>query len=578
MKLLHKINHWILIVSPYILIVAFAFFLLFRQIQAHAFIAGSDTMFHMNRFYDTAMQIKTGRYNYFLSWFGFNRIGHVVNPLYGPGFAYLMGLLLLITGSWVKWEITVSVSLLIIAGFGMYYLCRDNQIRRLVSLVMAIIYMASPIGMLFPINSSFTGVGAAFTPLVFMMGCRMVRNDSVPFVKLGILMAVLAQIHVLSTIFSCIILLCFYVMAWLRSHHKLILIKQLFAAIVTTLALTINVWSGMLQVMTQNSIISPFPNLNLNRTGDFSIGFDSGFKNIGWPVMIILVIMVLLFLARSNQVSPITKFTVMFSVFMFWASSEYFPWLNFANRFRFLYYDFQSAARLLPIALVSLLLGLGLLMKSIDQYRIIKYLLLVLLICGIVILSQNSLNAISAGVHRFNVKNGRVFTNRAAYYHIKNSKRFHESFNNHNLALPILSADKISPDYLPGSSSVVNGSYYKLEQVIQTKSKLRPKYQFESKNRMQIKWRSKNSKRQLFPIIKYRSTQLTLNHHRIYPKLNQIDAITIKPRIGVNNLTVHYREPPLFNVQLWLTMIRWFSLVGWMIEKLIKHLKIKHAS
>ncbi|WP_240742595.1 hypothetical protein [Leuconostoc mesenteroides] len=37
----------------------------------HAMIIGSDAIFHFNRLYDTAMQIKHGNFQYFISMYGF---------------------------------------------------------------------------------------------------------------------------------------------------------------------------------------------------------------------------------------------------------------------------------------------------------------------------------------------------------------------------------------------------------------------------------------------------------------------------------------------------------------------------
>ncbi|MDU1879425.1 MAG: hypothetical protein E6779_07590, partial [Finegoldia magna] len=58
-----------------------------------------------NRFYEDAMQLKNGNFSYFLSLYGFQQSGRIVNALYGPFFSYLQGGLVLISGTWFRYQI-----------------------------------------------------------------------------------------------------------------------------------------------------------------------------------------------------------------------------------------------------------------------------------------------------------------------------------------------------------------------------------------------------------------------------------------------------------------------------------------
>lgn len=66
---------------PSIVIVLVAVLLLLPQLTSRGVIAGSDFLFHYNRFYETAMQIKTGNFSYFMSLYGFYSSGRIVNAL-----------------------------------------------------------------------------------------------------------------------------------------------------------------------------------------------------------------------------------------------------------------------------------------------------------------------------------------------------------------------------------------------------------------------------------------------------------------------------------------------------------------
>ena len=61
------------------------------QLFTRKVILGSYSIFNYNRFYEAAMQLKNGNLSYFLSLYGFQQSGRIVNVLYGPFFAYLQG-------------------------------------------------------------------------------------------------------------------------------------------------------------------------------------------------------------------------------------------------------------------------------------------------------------------------------------------------------------------------------------------------------------------------------------------------------------------------------------------------------
>lgn len=85
---------------PYAALLMLAAYFCYRQMRTGNIIIGSDTIFHYNRFYETAQQIKHGNFNWFMTMYDFSHSGRVINALYGPLFAYANGLLILIVKSW----------------------------------------------------------------------------------------------------------------------------------------------------------------------------------------------------------------------------------------------------------------------------------------------------------------------------------------------------------------------------------------------------------------------------------------------------------------------------------------------
>ena len=84
-----------LMIWPYLFFIVCITIMAFPQLMAGVATKGGDTYFHYTRFYDTAMQIRNHNFSIFQSNYGFENSGRVVNTLYGPGFAYLNGLIVL---------------------------------------------------------------------------------------------------------------------------------------------------------------------------------------------------------------------------------------------------------------------------------------------------------------------------------------------------------------------------------------------------------------------------------------------------------------------------------------------------
>ena len=69
---------------PYAALLMLAAYFCYRQMRTGNIIIGSDTIFHYNRFYETAQQIKHGNFNWFMTMYGFSHSGRVINALYVP--------------------------------------------------------------------------------------------------------------------------------------------------------------------------------------------------------------------------------------------------------------------------------------------------------------------------------------------------------------------------------------------------------------------------------------------------------------------------------------------------------------
>lgn len=91
------------VIWPYLVFVAAATIMIFSQLKTGVVTVGGDTFFHFSRFYDAAMQIENNNFSPFQTNYGFQQSGRVINALYGPGFAYLNGLILLMVKTWFNY-------------------------------------------------------------------------------------------------------------------------------------------------------------------------------------------------------------------------------------------------------------------------------------------------------------------------------------------------------------------------------------------------------------------------------------------------------------------------------------------
>ena len=117
---LNKVTGWKKSISIWMIFAILSVIIQSPQIFSKGYVLGVDSIFHMNRIYETMMQLKTGEFNYFISLFSYQQSARIVNAFYGPGMSYILGALLLLLGSWVKFQLVTSFLVNIIGAYGVY--------------------------------------------------------------------------------------------------------------------------------------------------------------------------------------------------------------------------------------------------------------------------------------------------------------------------------------------------------------------------------------------------------------------------------------------------------------------------
>ena len=250
-------------------IIGFAILLVTPQLFTRKVILGSDSIFHYNRFYEAAMQLKNGNFSYFLSLYGFQQSGRIVNALYGPFFAYLQGGLILISGTWFRYQIVSRVLLHILAESSMYALLKQCKVKTSIALSLGLLYATTFSIQYWTMRQGFSSWGAALLPYCFIPAIHYVFYQRVDQVRLALSMALIFQIHVLSALMLAMMYLPFYLYTFVKattSKKKETILKVLIAVILFLL-LTVNVWGVLLYLRGANHLLDPFINREIGKNG-----------------------------------------------------------------------------------------------------------------------------------------------------------------------------------------------------------------------------------------------------------------------------------------------------------------------
>ena len=252
-----------------LIIIAFAVLLVTPQLFTRKVILGSDSIFHYNRFYEAAMQLKNGNLSYFLSLYGFQQSGRIVNALYGPFFAYLQGGLILISGTWFRYQIVSRVLLHILAESSMYALLKQCKVKTTIALSLGLLYATTFSIQYWTMRQGFSSWGAALLPFCFIPAIHYVFYQKVEPIRLALSMALIFQVHVLSALILVMMYLPFYLYTFVKSPiaKKKETLVQVGIAVILFLLLTVNVWLVLLYLRGTNHLLDPFINREIGKNG-----------------------------------------------------------------------------------------------------------------------------------------------------------------------------------------------------------------------------------------------------------------------------------------------------------------------
>lgn len=521
-------------------IISFAILLVTPQLFTRKVILGSDSIFHYNRFYEAAMQLKNGNFSYFLSLYGFQQSGRIVNALYGPFFAYLQGGLILISGTWFRYQIVSRVLLHILAESSMYALLKQCKVKTSIALSLGLLYATTFSIQYWTMRQGFSSWGAALLPYCFIPAIHYVFYQRVDQVRLALSMALIFQIHVLSALMLAMMYLPFYLYTFVKattSKKKETILKVLIAVILFLL-LTVNVWGVLLYLRGANHLLDPFINREIGKNG-----IDGTARYWLYTPISLMVLLILQFiyaivnwkkLARWKRILHFIYFV------FFFLSTGLFPWQYLVENGNTFAELIQFPFRFFVPATILLLAITGLTVTRFVNWR--KSIAVLLFAFAGVGLIQNIMDTTDRV--KSAVQDGELISIVKHTYVEGDYQTISLTMNDSDLSQFLNLVVKPTPDYVPiygtiGKQNTYDLYYGNIVTNQRTEKLIKDNY-------LVLTWQADEGEKLNLPIVVYKDSILTLNGKELDKddyNLSTIGTPTVSSQEGKNKLELRYQEP-----------------------------------
>ena len=548
--------------GPFLAIFFIALAFLMPHLFTHKLILGADAPFHYNRFYDAAQQIKYGDFHYFPSLYGFQQSGRIVNAVYGPFFAYLQGLIVLLAGSWFHYQILSNFILYLISGFSMLILLRYVNVRNWVSVPVAVLFMSTYSIQYWSINQGFTSWGTCFYPLCMIPIADFVLHKKFPVIKVAVSVGLMTQIHLLSSIMLALMYIPFYLYYFFNQTEKGKALLQLIKSVLLYFVLTANIWAGLAIVYSGNKILPPFVNREMSQKaidldGSYWLHYPKAF-----PILILSGFLLFIFFQQKNTLFQ--KIVLYTSLVFFFLSTSLIPWTTLIEKNVPFISLIQFPFRFFVPFTLLLLLYLAL---SLNQWSEQKWFRL-LSIFGILIFSAQTIQNLYQHLEKWE---NETFVSRHTYL-FDTPEEARKTFFSKDMSTSLFVFQKTTPDYLPIYKETKDNKYDRYnEEILENETTF---IKTHPGGLLTIKWKNTGDKTVHIPVIVYDRTVLQQNGKTLTDyEVTDIGTPIVKQQKGINELTLHYQTPIYFYFILSLTLIGWFTLLCLFIYHRYKHLR-----
>ncbi|KRN00367.1 hypothetical protein FD18_GL000453 [Lactobacillus taiwanensis DSM 21401] len=544
---------------PIVLSVIIATILIWTELSTRSGLTLDDTAFHFHRFYDTYQQIQNHNFSYFQMNYGMGASGRIVNALYGPFLAYLMGFLLLFCSSWLRFQIVITYLIFIIGGLGTYHLSRKVKISKTVSAIITAMFLTTGYIAYWPRSNAFNSWGAVLIPFVLMQGINLLNNHQKRFswVSLGIVMAIVAQIHLLSTFFAILTLIPFFIYGLVLSKNKHQMWIDAFKAVGLFIILTANVWGAFLLLYPTNQMASPINYSPVLTALNLSVAGASTMWTSITEVTLLLFIVQIIYVLFNFRSSRLNTFVTLEGAVFLYLSSNLFPWQFIKDNFPAVTGYLQFPNRFTVVAYPLLFIGIGLTITEIIKNHGKKIGIIASALAIVVVLFNVRAD--------FNEINNNITYNKGITSNVKEMKE-------QGLDVYIKKIAINSPDYLPVQRKIKSSDVTGILMSMAPQEK-----NFSKKNlpggQLQLKWNEAKAKLVALPIFIYRQSQLNVNGKKVNPKLNEIGMPQVTAKVGENTAILSFKTPIWFTVLLYISILGWVIMMIYGVFRLVKIIK-----
>ena len=544
---------------PIILSLVIATVLIWTELTTRSGLTLDDTAFHFHRFYDTYQQIQNHNFSYFQMNYGMGESGRIVNALYGPFFAYLMGSLLLFCSSWLRFQILITYLIFLVGGLGIYRLSRKVKISQVVSSIVTALFLTTGYIAYWPRSNAFNSWGAVLIPFVLIQGINLLNNHKTRFswISLGIVMAIVAQIHLLSTFFSILALIPFFIYGLVLSENKRQMWIDVFKAVGLFIVLTANVWGAFLLLYPTNQMASPIDYSPVLTAVNLSVAGTSTMWTSITEVTLLLFIVQLIYVIFNFKSSKLNTFVTLEGIVFLYLSSNLFPWQFVKDTLPAVTGYLQFPNRFTVVAYPLLFLGIGLTLNELIKSHGKKLGMIASALAIVVVLFNVRAD--------FNEINNNITYNKGI---TSNAKEMKEK----GLAPYINKVEINSPDYLPVRKKIKSSD---ITGMLMSMSPQKNNFEQKalSNGRLELTWKDSTSKVTTLPIFIYKQSELSLNNKVIKPKVNEIGMPQVQSRKGKNTAILSFKTPIWFTILLYISILSWVLLIIYGVFRWVKIIK-----
>lgn len=544
---------------PIILSLVIATVLIWTELTTRSGLTLDDTAFHFHRFYDTYQQIQNHNFSYFQMNYGMGESGRIVNALYGPFFAYLMGSLLLFCSSWLRFQILITYLIFLVGGLGIYRLSRKIKLSQVVSSIVTALFLTTGYIAYWPRSNAFNSWGAVLIPFVLIQGINLLNNHKKRFswISLGIVLAIVAQIHLLSTFFSILALIPFFIYGLVLSENKRQMWIDVFKAVGLFIVLTANVWGAFLLLYPTNQMASPIDYSPVLTAVNLSVAGTSTMWTSITEVTLLLFIVQLIYVIFNFKSSKLNTFVTLEGIVFLYLSSNLFPWQFVKDTLPAVTGYLQFPNRFTVVAYPLLFLGIGLTLNELIKSHGKKLGMIASALAIVVVLFNVRAD--------FNEINNNITYNKGI---TSNAKEMKEK----GLAPYINKVEINSPDYLPVRKKIKSSD---ITGMLMSMSPQKNNFEQRalSNGRLELTWKDSTSKVTTLPIFIYKQSELSLNSKVIKPKVNEIGMPQVQSRKGKNTAILSFKTPTWFTILLYISILSWALLIIYGVFRWVKIVK-----